>query len=118
MSDEPYLTPDAALEALNTLRSGVVATQNAGWSTTIYPLVAILNAAGLKQFDPSDEQIREYLDCYGGAGGYPGHALREPQRALPHPLGRLHLVAEAAQWFLDDPSEKNRGFLEARLKGV
>jgi hypothetical protein len=38
----------------------------------MYPLVAILNAAGLEQLQPTDEQKREHLDCYGGAGGYPG----------------------------------------------
>lgn len=61
-----------ALEALNALRSNIVGTQSASWSNTVYPLVAILNAAGLEQFDPSEEQLRQHMGCYGGAGGYPG----------------------------------------------
>lgn len=72
----PRLTPDEALDALNELRSNVITTQNAGWSNLVYPLVAILNAAGRDVFTSSDEQIREHLNTYGGAGGYPG-AIKE-----------------------------------------
>ena len=74
---EARLTPGQALNALNELRSNMVATQSAGWSNLAYPLVAILNAAGLEQFESSDEQQVEHLACYCGAGGFPGH-LREP----------------------------------------
>lgn len=105
-----------ALEALNALRSNIVGTQRASWSNVAYPLVAILNAAGLEQFDPTEEQLRQHLDCYGGAGGYPGHEIREPATGWCEPVSRLQLVSEAARWFLDDPSEKNRGYLEARLE--
>jgi hypothetical protein len=62
-----------ALELLNQLRSNIIATQAASWSNTVYPLVAILNAAGFKQVDATDEQKTEHLEAYGGAGGYPGH---------------------------------------------
>lgn len=110
------LSPNEALEALNTLRSNIVGTQRGSWSNTMYPLVAILNAAGLEQFDPSEEQLRQHMDCYGGAGGYPGHELSEPDAGWCPPVGRLQLVSEAARWFLDDPSEKNRRVLEARLE--
>jgi hypothetical protein len=72
------LSPDDALAALNTLRSNVIATQNAGWSNTLYPFVAILNAAGCEQFDPDEQQLAEHYDCYGGAGGYPGNTKDEP----------------------------------------
>ena len=69
------LTPDEALEAINTLRSNVIGTQSAGWSNTMYPLVAILNDAGFEYIKPTEEQIRHHLNCYGGAGGYPGNEL-------------------------------------------
>lgn len=68
----PELTPTEALIALNTLRSNIIATQKAGWSDTIYPLVAILNAAGWEQFEPTEEQIEQHRNTYGGAGGFPG----------------------------------------------
>lgn len=68
----PTLTEHEALVALNDLRSNIVATQNAGWSNAIYPLVAILNAAGFEQHTASAEQEREHLATYGGAGGFPG----------------------------------------------
>jgi hypothetical protein len=44
----------------------------------MYPLVAILNAAGMELFDSSEEQMAQHYDCYGGAGGYPGAIKREP----------------------------------------
>lgn len=116
--DKTELSPNEALEALNALRSNIVGTQRASWSNVAYPLVAILNAAGLEQFDPSEEQLRQHMDCYGGAGGYPGHELSEPDAGWCEPVGRLQLISEAARWFLDDPSEKNRGYLEARLEGL
>jgi len=68
----PCLTAEEALKALNELRSNVVGTQNAGWSNTMYPLVAILNAAGYEYVPPTDEQKEQHFNCYGGAGGYPG----------------------------------------------
>lgn len=104
-----------ALEALNSLRSAVVATQNAGWSNTIYPFVAILNAAGMEQFDPSEDQIRQHVDCYGGAGGYPGHALREPSPGWCAPVGRLQHLERVARKFLADPTYENLGYLEKAL---
>ena len=62
-----------ALDLINELRSNVISTQNAGWSNLIYLLFAILNDAGLELFESTEEQKRQHLDCYGGAGGYPGH---------------------------------------------
>lgn len=76
--DEKKLSAEQALEALNTIRSNVVVTQSAGWSNLMYPLVAILNAAGLEQFDPTEEQVAQHFATYGGAGGYPGNELGEP----------------------------------------
>lgn len=61
-----------ALTALNDLRSNIIKTQRAGWSDTVYPLVAILEAAGFEQFEPTDEQIEQHRKTYGGAGGFPG----------------------------------------------
>lgn len=66
------LTALQALDALNDLRSNIIATQNAGWSNAVYPLVAILNAAGYEQREPTSEEKRQHLDTYGGAGGFPG----------------------------------------------
>lgn len=67
----PELSEHDALVALNYLRSNITATQRAGWSDTIYPLVAILNAAGFVDTPPTEEQKRERLATYGGAGKYP-----------------------------------------------
>jgi hypothetical protein len=64
-----------ALETLNQLRSNIIATQSASWSNTVYPLVAILNAAGFELVDSTKEQQAEHLKAYGGAGGYPGHTV-------------------------------------------
>ncbi len=65
------MSHDEALEALNALRCNIIATQSASWSNTVYPLVAILNAAGFVYDKPSDEQTAQHLACYGGAGNYP-----------------------------------------------
>lgn len=70
---EKKLTPDEALKALNELRSNVITSQNAGWSNLVYPLVAILDAAGYERFESTPEQIEQHRSTYGGAGGYPGH---------------------------------------------
>jgi len=67
------LSPTEALEALNELRSNVITTQNAGWSNLVYPLVAILDAAGYKRFVSSPDQLKQHHSTYGGAGGFPGH---------------------------------------------
>ena len=73
------LTPLQALAALNELRSNIVATQAVTWSNAIYPLVAILDAAGLKVSEQqTDEQLAQHFHCYGGAGGFPGHLKAEP----------------------------------------
>lgn len=79
------LSEHDALVALNELRSNIVATQQASWSNTVYPLVAILNAARLQPVEPTVRQQAEHFDCYGGAGGFPGRALREisDERAMP-----------------------------------
>lgn len=70
-----------ALDALNELRSNIVATQNASWSNVAYPLVAILNAAGYELIeDVSEEQLHQHVACYGGAGGFPGHLRSEPRK--------------------------------------
>lgn len=72
----PELTPEQALDALNQLRSNLVESQSAGWSNLVYPLVAILNAAGYEVDDEvTNDQLREHVGCYGGAGGYPGHIV-------------------------------------------
>lgn len=72
------MTAEEALMALNELRSNIVGTQSASWSNTMYPLVAILDAAGMEVFDSSEEQLAQHLSCYGGAGGYPGQLQAEP----------------------------------------
>lgn len=105
-----------ALEALNTLRSNIVATQSASWANTVYPLVAILNATGLEQFDPTEEQLREHVEAYGGAGGYPGHTLREPYEGWREPVSRLQSVEEGVRQYLENPTDKNRAILEARME--
>ncbi|HYT45058.1 MAG TPA: hypothetical protein VEP90_22210 [Methylomirabilota bacterium] len=71
------LSNEEALEALNMLRSNIIATQSASWSNTMYPLVAILNEAGIEQLDATEEQKLEHKNCYGGAGGYPGHLIKD-----------------------------------------
>ena len=76
-AQSPRLTPEEALSAINELRCNVIALQNAGWSNTIYPLVAILNAAGFSYTPPNAAAKQQHLDCYGGAGGYPGADVRE-----------------------------------------
>ena len=77
----PELTEREALEALNELRSNVVFTQSATWSNVMYPLVAILNAAGFElNENPSDDQVANHLFGYGGGGGFPGHEVKEPGR--------------------------------------
>jgi hypothetical protein len=79
------LTPEEAIEALNTLRSNMIATRNASWSNFIYPFVAILDAAGCELFEPTEDQIANHLFCYGGAGGFPGRELEEPGRESHEP---------------------------------
>lgn len=114
---EARITQLEAMEAINTLRSEVIATQNAGWSSTIYPLVAILNAAGYEQFDPTKQQIDEYLDCHGGAGGYPGHVLREaPARGWQNPVGRMEHLVKVVRKYWDDPTDRNREIVDNVLK--
>jgi hypothetical protein len=71
MADTPQLTVEEALERINRLRSNVVATQSASWSNMLYPLVAILDAAGLSVEGATDAQRTEHLACYGGAGHMP-----------------------------------------------
>lgn len=66
------LSAEEALKAINELRSNVISTQTAGWSTLVYPLVAILDAAGYERFESNEEQIQQHLETYGGAGGFPG----------------------------------------------
>lgn len=64
-----------ALERLNELRSRITATQQASWSNALYPMVAILNDAGYvdRRADVTEAEKAEHLNCYGGAGGWPGH---------------------------------------------
>lgn len=99
------------LRTLNELRSNIIGTQSSTWSNTLYPFVAILNDAGLEQFDPTEDQMRQHMDCYGGAGGYPGNILREPPEDYCRPYGKLQDLQRAVRRFLADPSDKNRGFL-------
>jgi hypothetical protein len=65
------MSGDEALTALNALRSNIIGSQSASWSNTVYPLVAILNAAGFEQYEATKEQLEQHRACYGGAGGYP-----------------------------------------------
>lgn len=83
------LTAEEALQALNALRSNVVATQSATWSNMMYPVVAILDAAGLEQYESSQEQMAEHFDCYGGAGGYPGNQLSSPDITAKNSARRI-----------------------------
>jgi len=83
------MTEREALEALNSLRSNIVATQSASWSNAAYPLVAILDAAGFEYVEPSQEEMAEHFSCYGGAGGYPGNLKAEPSRDARHLAGRI-----------------------------
>ena len=95
------LTHEEALHALNELRSNVVATQNASWSNMMYPLVAILNDAGFEQFDPTDEQQRSHVNCYGGAGGYPGYEQDEaPARGWVEPISRRREIEDTVARFV------------------
>lgn len=65
---------EEALNELNKLRSNVIATQSAGWSNQIYPMVAILNRAGFEvDRDVPTEDKAMHLVAYGGAGGTPSH---------------------------------------------
>lgn len=78
-TQRPLLTEREALEAINELRSNIIATQYASWSNVAYPLVAILNAAGFElEKEPGVDKVAQHFDCYGGAGGYPGHLNGEP----------------------------------------
>jgi hypothetical protein len=116
---EQRITITEAMDAINTLRSEVIATQNAGWSTTIYPLVAILNAAGYEQFDPTEKQIDEYLDCHGGAGGYPGNPKREaPSSNWKNPVSKMQHMAKVIRNYLEEPTEHNLTVLHAVLEGI
>lgn len=106
-----------ALEAINALRANVIGTQSASWSNTLYPLVAILNSAGFEYVPPTEQQMREHMDCYGGAGGFPGHVLREPDPGWCEPVSRaqdaLRLAEELISYsglrekvrLRDDPTE-------------
>lgn len=89
---QPKMLAEEALEALNALRSNIIGTQAAGWSNTVYPLVAILNAAGYEFTQPTDEQMREHLSCYGGAGGFP--RTTTPNVKSDPPEWRADYVAE------------------------
>jgi len=84
------LTPEEALEALNELRSNLIFSQSVSWSNTIYPLVAILNAAGM-EYDENrtEEQFAQHVSCYGGAGGYPGHLKAEPNENATYQAARI-----------------------------
>jgi hypothetical protein len=108
-----------AMEALNTLRSEVIATQYAGWSNTIYPFVAILNAAGYEQFDPTKKQIDEYLDCHGGAGGYPGH-LNGPvsDTSWKNPVSKMQHMAKIMRKYLENPTDDNLKVVHNVLEGI
>lgn len=65
-------TLESALQKVNRLRSNIIATQSAGWSNTIYPLVAILDAAGFEREEVDEASKAEHVNAYGGAGGVPG----------------------------------------------
>jgi len=114
------LSHEEALEALNVLRSNIVATQSASWSNTTYPLVAILEAAGFERIESTDEQKREHFHCYGGAGGYPGNMrdeINEDHRRfpVPDPINRLK---ERVRNYLKDPNARNLELLERSVSDV
>lgn len=52
----PVLSAEEALDRINRMRSNVVMTQRASWSNMLYPLVAILDAAGYECEGATDEQ--------------------------------------------------------------
>lgn len=109
--DEPTLSPQEALDALNELRSNMVSTQSASWSNMCYPIVAILNAAGMVQFDSTPEQMEQHAHCYGGAGGYPGRLQDHHQiTGKPpwcKPVGELEFLKVAARRVVGEPSKRN-----------
>lgn len=74
-----------AMTKLNRLRSNSIATQNAGWSNHMYPFVAILDEAGFEIEGATDEQCKEHLACYGGAGRTPMLLEHPPYES---PLGK------------------------------
>ncbi len=69
--DAPSLSQDEALAAINALRCNIIGAQDASWSNMVYPLVAILNAAGFIYEAPTEADMDEHRACYGGAGGFP-----------------------------------------------
>lgn len=85
-----------ALDAINELRSNIIATQSASWSNTCYPLVAILDSAGYECDDNVTREKRsQHISCYGGAGGYPGHLKGEPSNSpYIRPVGERERVLE------------------------
>lgn len=108
------LTKDEALSALNVVRSNVVETQNASWSNTMYPLVAILDAAGIERIITTEEQQEEHRRCYGGAGGYPGHIVSDPPQGWRMPFSQLQSLKEAIDRYVENPTEKNLNTLIIR----
>lgn len=104
------LTEREALEALNELRSNVICTQRATWSNMMYPLVAILEAAGFElNENPTDDQVANHLFDYGGAGGFPGHEKEEPGRERNEPGYQARVTARTVR----ERNEKRR----AQMRG-
>ena len=97
---KPELSPLGLAVALNQLRSNMVATQAASWPNMCYPIVAMLEDTGFRLTEPSKEQKQEHLDCYGGAGGYPGKLKRPPVNPAPHPIGERERQLETMLWKL------------------
>lgn len=111
MLAEGYINETKAIASLQQLRNNIIGTQNASWSNTAYPLVAILNAIGLEYEEPTQKQKCEHIDCYGGAGGYPGHLLREPDPQWTLPINELEHLKNVVRKFLNDPTDENRKIL-------
>lgn len=116
-----------ALIKLNRLRSNVVATQNASWSNMMYPLVAILDEAGYGVQGATEEQKKEHLACYGGAGKTPrllDESVRQPWNGqksspqVPDISGAVQIHAERYRqqheegWTPEHDDAHTRGELE------
>lgn len=113
----PELSEHDALVALNQLRCNIVGTQSASWSNVAYPLVAILNDAGFELHEPTQDQMHEHLSTYGGAGGYPGNPKKSRRHDWNNRLvGARENLVRVTRKYLENPTEKNRGYLENALK--
>lgn len=84
---EKTLTADEALTLINQLRSNVIGTQRASWSNQVYPLVAILDAAGYEVHGITPEAATEHQAAYHGAGHWPTVLTADVPYSTPHTMG-------------------------------